>query len=93
MNLCQTVEVSRRALEMARCALTDPIAIGKIDLALAKLTPSAASAASIYSLAESVAMAADQRGLVLTIEQEPVAPLAMGNYRTVVSVRPKRRAA
>lgn len=90
MNLSQTVEVSRRALERARGALTDASVIAHINSALALLTPSGADASSIYSLAESVAMAADQRGLVLTIEQEPLQPLAMGHYKTVVSVRQKR---
>ena len=93
MNLSQTVEVSRRALERARNAATDAGVIAHLNSALELLTPEKVNAASIYALAESVAMAADQRGLVLTIEQEPVAPLAMGNYRTVVSVRPKRKAA
>lgn len=33
---------------------------------------------------------AKRDGLVLTIEQVPLQPLAMGHYETVVSVRPKR---
>lgn len=32
-------------------------------------------------------------GLVLTVEQQPLHPLAMGHYRTVVSVRRARGAA
>jgi len=31
-------------------------------------------------------------GLVLTIEQRPLQPLSMGNYGTVVAVRPARKA-
>jgi hypothetical protein len=34
--------------------------------------------------------AADRLGLVVTVSQVPRAPLAMGNYDTVVSVRPAR---
>lgn len=33
---------------------------------------------------------AERLGLVLTIEQRPLQPLAMGNYEAVVSVRPAR---
>lgn len=33
---------------------------------------------------------AERLGLVLTIEQRPLQPLAMGNYESVVSVRPAR---
>lgn len=35
---------------------------------------------------------ADMRGLVLTIEQRPLLPLAMGHYETVVEVRAAREA-
>ena len=31
-----------------------------------------------------------RQGVVLTIEQEPLQPLAMGHYETIVSVRPAR---
>ena len=34
--------------------------------------------------------AAAQSGFVVTIEQEPLKPLEMGNYRTVVSLRKRR---
>ncbi len=33
---------------------------------------------------------AEYLGVVLTIEQKPVLPLAMGNYETLVSIRPVR---
>lgn len=40
--------------------------------------------------AKALVSVAKQRGLVLTIEQRPLQPLAMGNYETVVDVRPAR---
>lgn len=43
-------------------------------------------------LAETVAEAA-RDGLVLTVEQVPLQPLAMGHHTTVVSVRPARKKA
>lgn len=44
----------------------------------------------IQALAELLVMRAAEQGLVLTIEQTPLHPLAMGNYATQVSVRPAR---
>lgn len=32
---------------------------------------------------------ADSLGLIVTVEQKPLQPLAMGNVETVVTVRPK----
>ena len=32
----------------------------------------------------------DAKGLVLTVEQQPLQPLAMGHHRTVYSLRAKR---
>ncbi len=48
--------------------------------------------APAYFRAEVERIVADMArdGLVLTVEQQPLQPLAMGNYRTVVSVRPAR---
>lgn len=43
--------------------------------------------------ARELVMAARRLGLVLTIEQRPLLPLAMGNYWSVVSVRKARGAA
>ena len=37
--------------------------------------------------------AAKLAGMVITVEQVPLKPLAMGHYETVVSVRPARGAA
>jgi hypothetical protein len=51
----------------------------------------ATNAASIKQLANGLVSLAADMGLVLTIEQRPIQPLAMGNYETVVSVRPARR--
>ena len=39
---------------------------------------------------QALVAAAGQAGLVVTVEQVPERPLAMGNYRSVVSVRPAR---
>lgn len=46
-----------------------------------------ANAAALQRQAMALVMAAQTAGLVLTIEQRPLPPLAMGNYETVVSVR------
>jgi hypothetical protein len=42
---------------------------------------------SVEELANYLVCVAGVQGLVLTIEQRPRVPLAMGNYETVVSVR------
>ena len=42
----------------------------------------------IKAEAEKLVKVAALYGVVLTIEQKPRAPLAMGNYETVVAVRP-----
>lgn len=42
---------------------------------------------------ETLVRQAARDGLILTVEQRPLQPLAMGNYETVVSVRPARGAA
>ena len=47
-------------------------------------------AEAVKRAAEKLINEATRLGLVLTIEQEPLLPLAMGHYATVVSVRPKR---
>ena len=44
----------------------------------------------IKSMAEALVQLAAQAGIVLTIEQVSQKPLAMGHYKTVVSVRPAR---
>lgn len=33
---------------------------------------------------------AERDGFIVTVEQIPEAPLAMGNYKSMVTVRPKR---
>lgn len=40
--------------------------------------------------AEALVVEAESCGVVLTIEQTPLTPLAMGFYETAVSVRPSR---
>jgi hypothetical protein len=45
---------------------------------------------SVEELATYLVCVADVQGLVLTIEQRPLTPLAMGHYETVVSVREQR---
>lgn len=45
----------------------------------------------IEDLARKVVDEATRRGIVLTIEQEPLQPLAMGNHRTVISTRFARK--
>lgn len=46
--------------------------------------------AAVQAAAESLARRAQEMGVVLTIEQQPLQPLRMGHYRTVVSVRRAR---
>lgn len=41
-------------------------------------------------MVEQLVKLAAKDGLVITIEQRPLKPLAMGNYETVVEVRPAR---
>lgn len=43
-------------------------------------------------MAEQAVAAAKALGMVVTIEQRSIPPLAMGRYETVVSVRPARDA-
>jgi hypothetical protein len=50
---------------------------------------SAAPLETVRAMAEELVRAADELGIVVTIEQEPLAPLAMRNYKTVVHVRTK----
>jgi hypothetical protein len=52
-----------------------------------------AFSADVKATAVMLVAEAERQGLVLTIEQEPLKPLAMGHYKTVVSVRPKMKAA
>jgi hypothetical protein len=48
-------------------------------------------APDIEAAAQLLVDLADRRGLVLTIEQRPLTPLAMGHFETVVAVRQARR--
>lgn len=45
----------------------------------------------LYAAATRLVERAKQLGLVLTIEQQPLQPLAMGHYDTLVSVREARK--
>jgi hypothetical protein len=45
--------------------------------------------ATVRAMAEALVRTADELGVVVTIEQEPLTPLAMRNYKTVVRVRAK----
>lgn len=40
--------------------------------------------------AQRLVQEAERLGVVLTVEQVPLQPLAMGHYKTVVGVRPAR---
>lgn len=42
-------------------------------------------------LAQDVVDAASNQGFVITVEQVPLYPLAMGHYQSKVSVRPARK--
>jgi hypothetical protein len=48
------------------------------------------SLSTVYREAKKLVEYADRIGVVLTIEQKPLKPLAMGHYKTSISVRPKR---
>ena len=54
--------------------------------------PAADDAEVIRQQAEGLVANAARLGFVITIEQQPLRPLAMGNHETVVSVRPARKA-
>lgn len=47
-------------------------------------------AAGVQKAAEALIAEAKRLGLVVTIEQRPLQPLAMGHYATVAAVRPAR---
>ena len=46
--------------------------------------------ANVEVAARALVAEADRQGVVLTVEQRPLWPLAMGHEETVVSVRPAR---
>ena len=46
--------------------------------------------ADVERAAQRLVQEAERLGVVLTVEQVPLQPLAMGNYETVVGVRPAR---
>jgi len=54
------------------------------------LPPTDLSEADLLARARFLVELADAMGLVLTIEQRNLLPPRMGNYETVVSLRPKR---
>lgn len=58
---------------------------GKDDECLAPKT-----ADMLRDAVESIVKDAADEGLVLAVDQRPLQPLAMGNYETVVIVRPAR---
>jgi len=45
---------------------------------------------ALMVLAQRLIQVADRKGYVISIEQVPRKPLAMGNYVSVVTVQPKR---
>ena len=47
-------------------------------------------AAGVQRAAEALIAEAKRLGLVVTIEQHPLLPLAMGHHETVATVRPAR---
>lgn len=55
--------------------------------------PAADDTEVIRREAEGLIANAQRLGLIVTIEQRPLRPLAMGHYETVVSVRPARQPA
>lgn len=48
------------------------------------------SQADVERAAQRLVQEAERLGIVLTVEQVPLQPLAMGHHQTVVSVRPAR---
>lgn len=48
------------------------------------------SIADVERAAQRLVQEAERLGVVLTVEQVPPQPLAMGHYKTVVGVRPAR---
>jgi hypothetical protein len=87
MALCAT-SMSPNAVHSAATAIR-----GMIGKPLPEIgSPRGVSDSTCVFTSRAAAMveAADRLGLVVTVSQVPRAPLAMGNYDTVVSVRPAR---
>ena len=53
--------------------------------------PTLADKALIQALAEALLSEAEKLGVVVTIERQPCAPLAMGNHHPVICVWPHRK--
>lgn len=51
------------------------------------------SPADVERAAQRLIAEAERLGVVLTVEQVPLKPLAMGHYETIVSVQPARQGA
>lgn len=49
--------------------------------------------ADVEKAAQRLVQEAERLGVVLTVEQVPLQPLAMGHYETIVGVRPAREKA
>ena len=60
------------------------------DDEIAAMTQQPTDAAQLLAAAQALVAHAARLGLVLTVEQEPLQPLAMGHYSTMVSVRNAR---
>ena len=66
-------------------------AIRKLDGGECMSTGKELGLEAIKNAADHLVALAKSRGVVLTIEQKPLMPPAMGNYETVVSVREARK--
>lgn len=66
------------------------LCMDRVDHAIGMRRPDAV--VNVVAAAEQLVAEAARQGIVLTVEQVPLQPLAMGNYETVVSVRPARGA-
>lgn len=88
------IDTAEQAYDIA-CGQIDQLASYLKQRVAERYVPERASAtiadeAYIVARAARVVDLARDQGFVLTVEQVPLQPLAMGNYETVVSVRPAR---
>lgn len=86
----EAIEKARAALDLARRSLGHEENVAAMIEGIAALDGIDWQASAIDTLARVLVDSARQAGYVLTIEQRPLQPLAMGNYETVVGVRPAR---
>lgn len=86
--------ILRREESRASEIISEAFSDGGTDWTVVKCSPSLIeyllTGQQTEELANQLLEVAKRIGQIVTIEQRPLQPLAMGNYETVVSVRPAR---